>query len=197
MSSTPPTSTTHDDIDTSHVLKPRTNGTKSKKHPTTKTKNKTKNKTKGNKKKGKKKSNDTELTNIETRVIKDPSTKNKKTIKTPNKSPRHLTPTDRKPQKRLSGLDIMQKFQVPSDISLSSIELIYSKLSNTKFPHKKRIEMIQTCTNILSSTSCDAATIKYAIDNFKKIFITQLKDKKFAIHSELYKYLKIFIHKHY
>merc|ERR1712154_125746 len=77
------------------------------------------------------------------------------------------------------------------------LQLLYSQLSTLKLPYKKRMESLKTCTEILTNPNCNTFTIKFAINGFKKIFVQQLKDKKFEIHRLLYNILKIFINSHY
>merc|ERR1712154_335169 len=117
------------------------------------------------------------------KIKKDKLNKKKKVDKH-RKSNNFLAPTPKKQsaQKRKSAKDLMLDFEVPANLgSLEKLKLIYPKLSNTKLPTKKRQEILKECSAIFDDEKCEASTIKFAVDGFKKVFTEQLKDKKFII----------------
>merc|ERR1712130_1021969 len=83
------------------------------------------------------------------------------------------------------------------DIDRHRLQLIYSQLSTLKSSHKKRMESIKICSQILENPNCNASTVKFAINGFKKVFIAQLKDKKYEIHFELYHILTVLLNCYY
>jgi len=217
----PPT-TPNSDIDRTHVLRPKKSNSKNKKihHVASKSKerdkdkkskikNKSKGKAKGKGKGAKKKKikkgnySKKDIESIQVEILKDiknsdiKKRKKGKKRKSKNKSPRLLTPTPSK-KRNSSKKEEMLNFTIPANLgSLEKLQLIYSKLSNAKLPSKKRREILKTCSEIIGDEKCEAMTAKFAVDGFKKVLTEQLKDKKFAIHEELYRILKIMISSHY
>eukprot|EP00485_Elphidium_margaritaceum_P013111 CAMPEP_0202694316 /NCGR_PEP_ID=MMETSP1385-20130828/8200_1 /ASSEMBLY_ACC=CAM_ASM_000861 /TAXON_ID=933848 /ORGANISM="Elphidium margaritaceum" /LENGTH=1305 /DNA_ID=CAMNT_0049350135 /DNA_START=24 /DNA_END=3941 /DNA_ORIENTATION=+ len=131
--------------------------------------------------------------------------RNLKTPQTPQtpKSPRSPrsggTRTPKTPKSpRLSGsASASEEFIVPTELAaLAKLQLIYPRLSNLKLAQSKRIEIIGVCAHILEDEKCEESTVKYGIAGYKKVFVEQMKDKKFAVHKALYGMLKILIVRH-
>merc|ERR1712228_98033 len=123
--------------------------------------------------------------------------KNKKKNKSKNKKKgKGKDDKSTKPKKK-SKKKVKKKNDENGDTGRHRLQLIYAQLSTLKSSHNKRMESIKTCSKILDNPNCNASTVKFAINAFKKIFVQQLKDKKFEIHQELYLILSILIKRHY
>eukprot|EP01084_Bolivina_argentea_P314846 545368_1 len=104
-----------------------------------------------------------------------------------NTSKKKLKDSKKKDKKEIS-------FDIPKTGSnKDKLKFVYSKINNVKLPFKKRVLIMQNTIPIIEDEKCDNVTAKFAIEGYKKCFVSQLTDRKKSVHVEALQLLQSMI----
>lgn len=105
------------------------------------------------------------------------SKKNKKNISPKMKKVKKpASASARKPVKNAKTVGKNKKtFDIPPNMSnKDQIKFVLSNLNDNKSPFKARMQIMKECARILQDEKCDEDAAKFAIDGFKKPYVTQV-----------------------
>ena len=85
----------------------------------------------------------------------------------------------------------------PESSDMDKLEYIYGHLAvHSSLSHSKRVELLKVCHHMIEDEKAEDAVFQRAISGFKKVFTEQMKDKKYAVHKQLYQMMKVMMDKH-
>ena len=126
-------------------------------------------------KKGKKTSTENKKVSSSGSAKKTPSSRRTNTSSTKPKVSKQKTGNSKKKDVKKKKEKKVIDFTIPtSGTNKDKLQFIFTRISDTKSPFKKRVEIMKNTIPIIEDEKLDDATAKYAIQEYKKCFTAQV-----------------------